>query len=210
MSTRQAGIRQGWPGNQASTGRGQTRRTAEHPVRRKPVDGPPATEMQMSDRRCACWGAAGKKALQAHKRKHRLCRWGPIRLSAISSEREQCPASLHHEAVRGMRLLGVPGPLPHAFVPGCFGSELMLRPGASGTCRCSSVPAVCRERRPRFSGPRFCRRSAAFPVLGQKKARFSAGGVEKRATARTGEAQMRLAGGKRAGITVLYAGGDGR
>ena len=78
MSTRQAGIRQGWPGNQASTGRGQTRRTAEHPVRRKPVDGPPAAEMQMSDRRCACWGAAGKKALQAHKRNYRLCRCGPI------------------------------------------------------------------------------------------------------------------------------------
>ena len=26
----------------------------------------------------ACRGAAGKKALQAHKRKHRLCRWFPI------------------------------------------------------------------------------------------------------------------------------------
>ena len=48
------------------------------PYTGSPFYGPPITEMQMSDSISACQGAAGKKALQAYKRNHRLCRWGPI------------------------------------------------------------------------------------------------------------------------------------
>ena len=89
--------------------------------------------------------------------------------------------------------------------------SLCSGPGLRAPAGVLPARAVCRERRPPVFRPAVLpQKRRLFLFWGQKKARFSAGGVEKRAAARTGEAQMRLAGGKRAGITVLYAGGDGR
>ncbi|MCD7983031.1 MAG: hypothetical protein LUG19_02095, partial [Desulfovibrio sp.] len=44
------------------------------------VYGPQVAEMRMSDRTCACKGAAGKKALQAHMKPPRPSRGGSFRI----------------------------------------------------------------------------------------------------------------------------------